>query len=77
MIDLNYGCRIYGTRATEKEQILKDLDEYCALDTLAMVEIYQFLVATAGGKTADNYKNTTKSNDGPMPEQPEQLSINL
>ena len=68
---------LYGTRAGEKEQILKDLEEYCALDTLAMVEIYRFLVDTAGGKTPDNYKDTTKSNDGPMTEQPEQLSIKI
>lgn len=27
----------------EKEQIAKDLLEYCALDTMAMVKIYEFL----------------------------------
>ena len=68
---------LYGTRAGEKDQVLKVLEEYCALDTLAMVEIYKFLVATAGGKTPDDYKDTTKSNDGPMTEQPEQLSIKI
>jgi len=40
---------LYGTRATEKDQVLKDLDEYCALDTLAMVEIYQHLQEVSGG----------------------------
>lgn len=32
-----------GTRDGEKEQILKDLVEYCKLDTLAMVEIFNKL----------------------------------
>ena len=31
------------TSPKEKEQIAKDLLEYCALDTMAMVEIYRFL----------------------------------
>lgn len=68
---------LYGTKAGEKGQVLKDLEEYCALDTLAMVEIYKFLVATAVGKTPDSYKDTAKSSDGPMPGQPEQLSIEI
>ena len=33
-----------NTPKEEKEQITKDLLEYCALDTMAMVKIYQFLV---------------------------------
>jgi hypothetical protein len=32
-----------GKRSHEKEKILKDLTEYCGLDTLAMVKIYKFL----------------------------------
>ena len=32
-----------GKRGTEKQQILDDLNEYCKLDTLAMVEIYNVL----------------------------------
>lgn len=32
-----------GKRASEKEQILSDLDKYCALDTLAMVKIHEYL----------------------------------
>ena len=32
-----------GTRATEKDKILADLLEYCGLDTLAMVAIYEKL----------------------------------
>jgi hypothetical protein len=32
-----------GKREDEKEQILSDLDEYCGLDTLAMVEIFNKL----------------------------------
>jgi len=31
------------TLKQEKEQIAKDLLEYCKLDTLAMVKIYEFL----------------------------------
>jgi len=34
-----------NTPINEKEQIVKDLLEYCKLDTLAMVRIYQFLNA--------------------------------
>ena len=37
-----------GTRAEEKTKILQDLEEYCALDTLAMVEIYNFLIRLVG-----------------------------
>ena len=33
-----------GTRPTEKDRILRDLDEYCKLDTLAMVKIYEKLL---------------------------------
>ncbi|PJC53577.1 MAG: DUF2779 domain-containing protein, partial [Candidatus Magasanikbacteria bacterium CG_4_9_14_0_2_um_filter_41_10] len=36
MIDKN-------TSQTEKDEIARDLLEYCALDTMAMVEIYRFL----------------------------------
>jgi hypothetical protein len=32
-----------GTRDGEKEHILEDLLEYCKLDTLAMVEIFNKL----------------------------------
>ena len=32
------------TSKEEKEQIVKDLLEYCKLDTLAMVEIYKYLI---------------------------------
>lgn len=35
---------LYGKRDGEKEQILADLLEYCGLDTLAMVEIYRYLL---------------------------------
>ncbi|MEI6741846.1 MAG: hypothetical protein WCK71_01875, partial [bacterium] len=62
-------------------QVLKDLDEYCALDTLAMVEIYNFLVERASGKTADEIFTEAKMSEGPVPEsrptEPEQLSIDL
>lgn len=34
-----------GKRDGEKDQILNDLDEYCGLDTLAMVKIYEKLIA--------------------------------
>ncbi len=34
-----------GKRPNERDQVLADLDEYCALDTLAMVRIYEKLVA--------------------------------
>ena len=33
-------------RDDQKEQILNDLIEYCKLDTMAMVEIYNFLLST-------------------------------
>ena len=39
----------------DKDQVLKDLEEYCKLDTLAMVEIFNFLtklVAGEGGSVA-------------------------
>ncbi len=72
---------LYGTRAGEKDQVLKDLEEYCALDTLAMVEIYKFLVATAGGKTPDKTTTEAKNSEDSVPEsrqtEPEQLSIDL
>lgn len=32
-----------NTPKEEKEQIAKDLLEYCALDTMAMIKIYEFL----------------------------------
>ena len=32
-----------GTRDSSKQQILEDLVEYCKLDTLAMVEIFNKL----------------------------------
>ncbi len=32
-----------GKHEDEKEQILSNLTEYCKLDTLAMVKIYQYL----------------------------------
>jgi len=31
-------------RPLEKEKILKDLWDYCGLDTMAMVKIWEFLV---------------------------------
>ncbi len=40
-----------GSRAGEKATILRDLDEYCALDTLAMVEIYNFLASLVGASS--------------------------
>lgn len=52
---------LYGTRAGEKDQILKDLEEYCKLDTLAMVEIFRFLTNLVGGNVS----------------KPEQLSIDI
>lgn len=55
---------LYGTRASEKEQILDDLKEYCKLDTLAMVEIFQFLTRVVAG-------------EGGNASAPEQLSIGL
>lgn len=33
-----------GEHSSEREKILKDLDVYCTLDTMAMVKIYQHLV---------------------------------
>ena len=36
---------LYGKREDSKEQILRDLEEYCKMDTLAMVEIYRQLRA--------------------------------
>ncbi len=44
-----------GKRDNEKEQILADLEKYCKLDTLAMVEIYNFLV-----KLVENGNNQPK-----------------
>jgi hypothetical protein len=52
---------LYGTRANEKDQILEDLEEYCKLDTLAMVEIFRFLSQLVGGGAS----------------KPEQLSIGI
>ncbi len=44
-----------GKRDSAKDQILADLDEYCKLDTLAMVEIYNFLERLVGdGSTTPN-----------------------
>lgn len=37
-----------GKRDDEKPRILSDLDKYCELDTLAMVEIFNFLVRLVG-----------------------------
>lgn len=34
-----------GKRTAQKPQILRDLEEYCALDTLAIVEIYRKLAS--------------------------------
>ncbi len=42
------GAVIYGSLKAEKDQILADLEKYCMLDTLAMVEIYNFLVKLVG-----------------------------
>jgi hypothetical protein len=42
-------------KRSDKDQVLKDLEEYCKLDTLAMVEIFNFLtrlVAGEGGSVA-------------------------
>jgi hypothetical protein len=52
---------LYGTRAAEKDQILKNLEEYCKLDTFAMVEIFRFLTDLLGGDVS----------------KPEQLSIGI
>jgi hypothetical protein len=35
-------------RDHQKERILADLLEYCKLDTLAMVEIYRYLLQVVG-----------------------------
>ncbi len=40
-----------GKRASEREQILADLVDYCGLDTLAMVEIFKFLLKPGALKT--------------------------
>lgn len=54
---------LYEKRTDEREQILADLLQYCELDTLAMVKIYQYLVEICDdGKS----KHTAK---------PEQLGI--
>jgi len=37
-----------GKHPDQKEKILSDLVEYCGLDTLAMVEIYEVLGRVAG-----------------------------
>ncbi len=37
-----------GKHPDQKEKILSDLVEYCGLDTLAMVEIYEALGRVAG-----------------------------
>lgn len=66
---------LYGTRATEKEQVLKDLDEYCELDTLAMVEIYRFLVDIAAGKNPGSRSQVETITPKNTP--PEQLSIGI
>jgi hypothetical protein len=45
---------LYGKR-NDKEEVLNNLEEYCKLDTLAMVEIFNFLtklVAGEGGSVA-------------------------
>ena len=55
---------LYGTRASEKDQVLKDLEEYCKLDTLAMVEIFRFLTNIVAG-------------EGGNASEPEQLSIGI
>ena len=55
---------LYGNRANEKEQVLKDLEEYCKLDTLAMVEIFRFLTNIVAGEGGNAF-------------EPEQLSINI
>jgi hypothetical protein len=34
---------INGRHASSKERIIKDLLDYCSLDTLAMVQLYKFL----------------------------------
>ena len=39
-----------GKRADEKDKILKDLLEYCKLDTFAMVRIYQHLIDMVNAK---------------------------
>jgi hypothetical protein len=43
-----------GTRPNEKDQILSDLDEYCAMDTIAMVKILEKLQCVALANTANS-----------------------
>ena len=51
-------------KRNDKDQVLKDLEEYCKLDTLAMVEIFNFLTKLFAG-------------EGGNASKPEQLSIEL
>lgn len=45
-----------GRREGEREDILKNLRDYCELDTLAMVKIYDYLVKFVGPKEADGQR---------------------
>ena len=51
-------------KRSDKDQVLKDLDEYCKLDTLAMVEIFNFLTRVVAG-------------EGGSVAQPEQLGLGI
>jgi hypothetical protein len=57
------GAVLYNKRA-DKSRVLKDLEEYCKLDTLAMVEIFNFL-------------NRLVAGDGGNAAKPEQLGLGI
>ncbi len=42
---------VLGSADTDKAKVMADLRDYCELDTLAMVEIYQFLLKTVSDST--------------------------
>jgi hypothetical protein len=51
-------------KRSDKDQVLKDLDEYCKLDTFAMVEIFNLLTRVVAG-------------EGGSVAQPEQLGLGI
>jgi hypothetical protein len=58
------------TSPADKAQIAKDLLEYCALDTLAMVKIYEFLKRTVV------FENATLSEVTPLPATTHSTEVN-
>lgn len=60
-----------GKLANRREKILDDLDKYCELDTLAMVEIYNCLVELV----SEDYKNAGKEKKNVQEEVAEKLSL--